>query len=197
MVLVYRGELGTIGRGLLPLLDLRRNRGYTLLVQHRDLCSRGSGIEPTGTVIADSAGVVGNSIVINVVNNRGIHIVNRAVVVEHIPVPISALITMAHITVAVIDAAIVADMRAPVSTVPAIATAAEGPVRRRPKRADIGSNHPCAWHPIITFGRIRPVTGCPYIIVAGAFGLAVFGERRRWLFRLNWLLTICGVFRVV
>ncbi len=180
------------------MLNLRRNRSYALLVKYCQFRRRRPSVEPTAsTVVADSAVVVVNSVVIDIVNNVDIHVVNGAVVVEHTSVPISSLITAAHVTESVIDSAIEADVRTPVSVMPAIGPANERPIRRRPERADIGSNHPCAGNPIISRGSVSPVTGCPYIVVAGAFWLAVIRQRRRWLLRLDRLLSIVGVARVI
>jgi hypothetical protein len=95
------------------------------------------------------------------VNNGSIYVVHSAVVSELTPVPISSFIATTNITRAVVDSAIKADVRTPISVVPAISTTTERPIRRRPKRANIGGNHPYARYPIIAGGSISPVTGRP------------------------------------
>lgn len=148
---IHRGKLRAIGRRLPPMLNLRRNWRDTLLVQNRNFRRRRPGIESAApAVIADPGhGNIRNSVVIDVVNDGPIHVVNGAVIVEGSPVPISALVTVADITEPVIDSAIEADVRAPISGVPVVAAAEEPPVRRCPEPTHIRRNYPYARHPII------------------------------------------------
>jgi hypothetical protein len=55
------------------------------------------------------------------VNDRVVDVRDPAVVIELIMVPISAVVPAADIPVAIIDAAIVANVAAPESTMPSIA----------------------------------------------------------------------------
>lgn len=144
-----------------------------------------------------AGGVIVNCVVVDVVNDRGIDIVHGAVVVELPSAPVSSLITAAHIPEAVIDTTIEADMRTPVAVAPAIAIADERPIRWCPERTNVGSNYPRSWYPIVARGSVPPVSGCPHIVRAGTFRLAIFRQRRRWLFSLDRLLVIVVVGRVV
>jgi hypothetical protein len=69
---------------------------------------------------------------IHVVHNRRIDIRNGPVIGETTAVPIAAVKTTAGVAKAVVNAAIKADMIAPISAMPAIAASIEVPVRRRP-----------------------------------------------------------------
>jgi hypothetical protein len=145
------------------MLNLRRNRRYALLVQYRQFGRRGSNGEPPGAtgVAHFGGGVIGDRVVIDVVNDGSIHIVHGAIVVEYTSVPVPSLIAATAITEAVIDTAIEADVRTPVAVMPPIAPAKERPIRRRPERTDVGSNYPCSRNPVIAAGSVSPVTGGP------------------------------------
>jgi hypothetical protein len=160
---VYRGKLRTVGCGLVHVLNLRRNRRYALLVQHCQFGRRRPNVESAGAagIAHFGSGVIGDVVVVYIANDRGIHIVDGAVVVERTSVPIAALIAAAPITEAVIDTAIVANVRTPIAVAPEIAPANERPIRRRPERADVRSNDPCSRNPVITAGSVSPVTGSP------------------------------------
>jgi len=144
-------------------LNLRRNRRYALLVQHCQFGGRGANVESAGaTGIAHfGSSVIGDVVIVDIVNDGCIHIVDGAVIVERTSVPISALIAAAHITEAVIDTAIVTNVRTPIPVMPEIAAANERPIRRGPERADVRSNDPRSGNPVITAGSVPPVTGSP------------------------------------
>jgi hypothetical protein len=131
-------------------------------------------------VIAAGCGVV-----VDVVDHRSIHVGDRAVVIENAVIPVSAIVAAAGISKAVIDATVKPDVRTPISTVPAVVTAFIIPIRRCPEGIDPGSHHPCSGHPIIAAVCPAPIAGCPVIVVARRGRLAVIGERRRRLIRLN------------
>jgi hypothetical protein len=71
-------------------------------------------------------------VVINIVNNGGVHVVHRAVIGKITLVPISPLVTAPYITVAVINSAIEAHVLTPIAVMPVISPAAICPIRRRP-----------------------------------------------------------------
>jgi hypothetical protein len=184
MILIDCGKLGAVRFGLPHVLNLGWKRGYAGFVQDGQFGRRGPYVESASTSHIAHSHVrdIGDLVVVDIVNNGDVDVVHRAVVSEPILVPISSFVAAAPVTEAVIDAAVVADMLTPISMVPLIATTPERPVRRRPKRANIGSNHPYAGHPVIAGGSVRPATGRPHVILAGTFGLAVLGNRRRRLF---------------
>jgi hypothetical protein len=84
------------------------------------------------------------------------------VITEPAAIPSAATITIAAITVAIINASIKAYMRPPISNMEAVITTGITPVRRRPVKAGVRRGHPHAGHPIITICIIiRPITGLP------------------------------------
>lgn len=180
--MIHRRELRTI-RGELPgMIHLLRNRRCTPVMQYRGFLRQRSNFEAAGSaVIADPViGHIRDLVVINV-PDVGVHVGNRAVVIEMALIPVTAVIAMPGIAEAVIDSAVESDMVAPVSGVPDIAATVEAPVRGSPERIDIGGDNPCAGNPVISFGSVAPVTGIPDVVVAGSGWLTVFRQRRRGL----------------
>jgi hypothetical protein len=110
--------------------------------------------------------------------------------------PIAALVAEADVAETVVDAAIVADMRAPVTTVKPVAVMPEAPVAGGPQGALVGSLNPHAGHPVVSLRRIGPVAGRPQIVVAGGLRLFVVGQRGRRLGSVgHWLLAVTGIVR--
>ena len=132
-------------------------------------------------VIADVVvgGVVDHGFVVDVVNIRDVDVVHRAVVVEGSVVPISALIADAAITEAVVDAAVEADLRAPVAIIPGVGVATPAPITRSPEQARFRSHHPRTRHPEVAFLAVGPVTGRPYIALSGGHRLFIHRKCRR------------------
>jgi hypothetical protein len=85
------------------------------------------------SVVADPVVIDDCDIVnVDVPDDRRIHACDGAVVVEVVVIPIAALIARAKVAVAVIHAAIKAQVRSPVAVVPQVAVAVEAPIARRP-----------------------------------------------------------------
>jgi hypothetical protein len=62
------------------------------------------------------------------VDHRVVHVGDPAVVVELIVIPIPAVITATDVTVAVIHTTVVADITAPITTMPSIAVTVITPI---------------------------------------------------------------------
>ena len=108
--------------------------------------------------------------------------------------PVAALVADAGIAIAVINAAIEADVRTPIATVEAVTVIVVAPLAGGPERALIGSLHPHAGNPIVAGLSIGPVAGGPEIVVAGSLRLIVFGQGRRRLIRVGHRLrAIAGI----
>src|SRR5215831_40263 len=75
----------------------------------------------------------------------------RAVVVELVTAPVAALVADASVSEAVINAAVEADVRAPVAGVPHVESVAPAPVPRGPEQAHFRREHPGARHPVVAF----------------------------------------------
>jgi hypothetical protein len=99
---------------------------------------------------------------ISVVDHRSVYPYHCCVITEPIAIPSAAAVTIATITVAIINASIKAYMRPPISYMEAIITTHVTPVRRRPVKAGVRRGHPHAGYPVITIRIIvSPVTGLP------------------------------------
>ena len=105
------------------------------------------------------------------------NIVDAAVVVEVIAVPVAAAVTGPEVAEAVVDAAVEADMRAPVAAAVAIAVAKEEPVAGGPERAGVGRSDPGAGNPVVAAERrVVPVAGGPEIVGVRCRRLVVDGK---------------------
>ena len=71
-------------------------------------------------------------IVVNIVNDVDVNIRYRAVVFNPAVIPIRAIISTARVSIAIIDAAVIADVRTPVAAMPMIGAAIVTPPGRRP-----------------------------------------------------------------
>ena len=196
--MVYAGKLRPVSAGNLLILNLRPHRHCVLFMPCRQFRRSGSYLQAARSAIkADTSAtavVSANGTVVNVVNHGDIHIVDRAVVVKVSTAPITALVANANITVSIIDATIVADVRPPVATVKAIMVMVVAPVARGPERTLVGSLHPSAGNPVVAGGSIGPVAGCPEVVVAGSRGLVVVRQwRRRLIGVCHGLRAIAGI----
>ena len=185
-------KLGPVGAGCMLILHLSPHRRSMRLIHCHPL--RGPRRNPNATRSAVETHmivvcVVDDGVVIDVVHDRDIHVVDRAVVVEVSAAPVAALVAVAGVTKAVVDAAIVADVLAPVATVEPVRVIPIAPVAGGPKCALVGSLNPCAGHPIIAVRRPGPVARRPDVVVAGIVRLVVVEKGRRRL--------VCGVFRLL
>ncbi|GAB3075654.1 hypothetical protein GCM10027287_08510 [Bordetella muralis] len=115
--------------------------------------------------------------VIDVRDAMHVDMVDLAVVVKAIALPIAAVVSRADIAKAIIDAAVIAYLAAPVTRMPAIEVADETPITRRPECADERRHDPGARHPVIPAMINRPIAGRPDIAWAGNHRLIVDGQR--------------------
>ena len=179
------GKLRPVCAGSLLMLDLRSHGRRVLFAARRHFRRPGPHLDTALAAIEANATaaamVVADRMVIDVAVDGDVNVVNRAVVVKVAAVPVAALVADADIAEAIIDAAVVADVRAPVATVEAVAMVMEAPVAGRPESAGVGSLNPCAGHPIVAAPAPGPIAGSPQVVVAGSLRLIVVGQRRRRL----------------
>lgn len=143
---------------------------------------RGGGGDATGTAVVAHAlcvGFDGSRLLIGVVDVADVHLGDGAVVVVVIASPVAAHEAVAEVAVAVGDAAVEADVGAPVAGMPPPKTSSPAPIARRPEDADGRGEDPGARDPVIAVRPVGPVARGPDIAGAGAEGLGVIGERRR------------------
>src|SRR5690606_11137884 len=135
-------------------------------------------------VVADAAMVVvfdHDLAAVHIGDARDIDVVHLAVVVEAVALPIAAVVAGADVAEAVVDAAVITHLAAPVAWMPPVGIAGVSPVARCPERADEGRQYPRARHPVIALVIHRPVSGGPDVARARNHGLAVGGKWRRRL----------------
>jgi hypothetical protein len=147
------------------ILELRPHGRSMLLLPRRQFRRPGahlySALPAVKAHVVAATVVVVHAAIINVMHDCDVHIVVRAVVVEMSAAPVAALVAETDIAKAVIDAAIVADVRAPVATVKAVAVIVVAPVAGGPESALVGSLDPPAGHPVVAALTPCPVAGRP------------------------------------
>ena len=187
-VVLVVGELRVL-RGLLARCDLGRDGSCMALMHGRDFGRTWLHVDATvTTVVADAVG--GLRAVVDIVHDdgpliygayAGANVIDRAVVVKVMPLPIAAKVAEADVAKAVVDAAIEADVRAPISAMEAVMDATPAPVGRGPERAVVRRRNPFAGNPVIAVVAPAPVAGGPEIVGVGSGRLIVFRQRRRGL----------------
>jgi len=116
--------------------------------------------------------------VIDIVKTTAIQIVVRAVI-EKVPViPTAAVVSIAEVTEAIVDATIEANGSSPVTFIVEIAAVIPSPIAGGPEVTFFRRKLPRAGNLIVIGDAvvIGPVAGGPHISIAGARGLVVHGQ---------------------
>jgi hypothetical protein len=113
------------------------------------------------------------------VDKPAVHMHYDDVIGEDLAAPLAAGKAEAAITVAVVHAAIVTDVPAPVAGMEDVETVRPAPVARRPQSTGIGRRNPSAGNPIVAVVAIGPVTGNPHQTGLRAIGLHIDRQYRR------------------
>jgi hypothetical protein len=125
------------------------------------------------TDIGDVGGLVDDGVVVDIVHYRCVHVVDGAVIGEVVVVPVAALISESNVAEAVVDAAIVADVAAPITAVEAVTALNEAPVAGSPQCSLVRRGNPRTGNPIVAFRCVVPIAGGPDIAVSGSRRLFV------------------------
>jgi hypothetical protein len=144
-----------------------------LLVFGRSLRGAGGVLNAAGTAVVGHPMGVGDdapldNCPVNVggVDDIPIHMDDRGVIGKGAAAPFAAGKAVASIAVAIVDAAVVADMAAPIAAMESVLAFRPDPVVGRPQRALIGRLHPGAGHPVIIalILIVGPVAGRPQYV---------------------------------
>ena len=112
--------------------------------------------------------------------------------------PVAALVAVADIAKTVVDAAIEADVLAPVAVIEPVMVIPVAPVAGRPQSTLVGSLHPRAGHPVVAIWTPRPIARRPERVVVGRGRLVVVGQRRRRLVSgIHRLLSVTRIIRTL
>jgi len=140
------------------------------------------------SVVAHIVAVILHAVLVNIVEVCR-YVCYGAIVIETPVIPITTIVTKAGIPEAVIDAAVVTDVGAPVTRVEEIDAIVKAPPRWSPERTDVRRQNPCSGNPVVAATRVGPITRRPNVIIARSGRLAVLRERRRGLGGLG--LLVC------
>ena len=195
---VYVVELLTVLGGCTLVLKLGRHgrdTGSAIGYQLRRLWPyvEAASAAVIGDAVVDGRVVDDDGAVVDVGDIRDIDAVDRAVVVEVVSVPVAAVIAVAGVAEAVVDATVEADVLAPEAAVEAVAATVEAPVAGGPESTVVRGSAPCAGDPVVAGGDVAPVTGSPEVVGFGGLGLLVDGQRRRRLGGVVGWLTFVSI----
>ncbi len=171
-----------IRAGSLHVFLLLGDRRDVSLVCKSFFFRRGARLDPT--VAAVEADPVHRNVVnpgvVNVVNVGHVHIQDCPVVEEMAAVPTSTLEAYAEVTESIVDPAVEADMRPPITFMKKICAVAPAPPAGRPKKADFRRQHPGSGHPVVVANVVivGPIAGRPEITIARANRLLVNRQSR-------------------
>jgi hypothetical protein len=126
--------------------------------------------------VDDRVSLHARRVVVGGVNHGIIHAHHRGVVGKLVAAPFSARKTDAPIPKAVVHAAVVAYVAAPVAPMEPVSAAVPVPVVGRPQGALIGSPNPRAGNPVVVPVAIGPVAGNPHQVGLGTVGLFINRE---------------------
>jgi hypothetical protein len=115
------------------------------------------------------------------VDDGPIHMDDRSVIGEGAAAPLAAGKAVASIAVAIVDAAVVADMASPIAAMESVLAFRPVPVVGCPQRALIGRLDPGAGHPVVValILIVAPVAGRPHQVGTGADRLLI-DRQLRW-----------------
>src|SRR4029077_12100243 len=147
--MVHGSKKGAIDLCGLLMLELQRGWPSVLFVRPSKLLSRRLSFSSAGPIEADILHrlVFDDGLGVDIGDNGLVHLGDGGVVKENPVIPISALVTDPAITEAVIDAAIISDVRPPISGVPNVETTIVTPVAGCPQQPDDRWEHPVTGYP--------------------------------------------------
>jgi len=176
--MIDRGELVAVSACLGHMLFLGRGERSVLLPGEPFLCSVWARVDAAmATVIADVGGVHDDCLLIDVPDDVDVHIVHAGVIEKVAASPVTASVAGADVTETVVNSAVEADLRTPISSIPKVGAVGPTPVAGRPEQTRCGRFDPCAGHPKITaVVAVAPITRRPDIAFTRANRLRVNGQ---------------------
>jgi hypothetical protein len=194
-------ELRSVLSGLALNLYLRSRRRIALPMQYLQLGRPRPRLNTTTSSIEADAvhrRPVGGSPVdhhimrVDIANHTRVHAVHCGVVAEVVVIPVSAVVAVTCVSIAVVDASVEANMQTPESMVEAVSIAHIAPVAGCPERTSIRRSNPRSRNPVVPSIAPRPVAGSPQIVRVGCWRLLVVRQWRRRLIRFG-LRQIAGI----
>src|ERR1700722_1888098 len=136
-------------------------------------------VDSTGSVKADSVMLLCPRVVRIRTVNASAHVPARGVIKEMTTFPSAAPEAGPEITKSVVNSAIEADVRSPITAVPQIGSISKAPPSRSPKKPDFGRCYPHPRYPVIVVVSIGPVPRRPEVSISRAGGLVVNRDNGR------------------
>ena len=162
------------------MIPLHRGRLEVMIALRHHFMRRGTYAQSTRTAVEGHVIIhVNHGVVVYVGHVHAADVHDRAVIKERATAPVTALESNTGITEAVVHTAVEADMRTPITAVPAIDTARPTPVPRGPEQAGLRRQHPRTRHPVIAVLAVRPISWRPDVPLTRQWWLDVDRQHRR------------------
>jgi hypothetical protein len=168
------------------VLRLEPGRSRMLIALGNPVLWGGSVLNSARAAVIGNAAAVGDRVslhnrrvVVSSANDALIHAHDRGVVSKLAAAPFSARETNAPVPKAVVHAAVVADVAAPVAPMEPVSAAVPVPVVGRPQSSFIGSRNPSAGNPVVVSLAVGPVAWNPHQVGLRTEGLLINGQLGR------------------
>ena len=180
---VHVVELLPVLRGFALILNLCRHRRSARSAEGGNLRRTGPHSDPATTAVIGDAGPVvdDHSAAVDVCDVDNVDAIDCPVVIEIISIPIAAVVAITGVAEPVVDAAVEADVQAPIAAVEAPAIVVPAPVTRCPESTVVRGSAPCAGDPVIARRSPAPVARGPDVVRRGSLRLLIFRQLRRRL----------------
>src|SRR5437763_5891149 len=174
--MILAGKVLAILHGSVLMLSLHRQFGSMRLPHIGFLLRAGPHMHTAvAAVVGNTVVIHDHSAVVDVGDIGHADVVDRAVVVEAVVAPFTAVESIAGVAVAIVNAAIEAHMRPPIASMPSVESVIPAPPSRSPKHSD-RCHDPGSGHPVIAVVIAPcPISGRPDHSGPGAHGLRVYG----------------------
>jgi hypothetical protein len=183
MTVVNGGEHLTVLAGFLRVLHLYvRHRPMCFSLRGKFVCvwsSHRASVPAVVTHPIHGRVVVHHGRVVGVMDDRCVHICDRAVIVVNSASPVPARESHACVSKPIVNAAIESNVWSPVARVPQIGSSAPTPITWSPQQSHRRRHHPRSGNPVIVVISIRPITRSPDIPRSRAGRLHVYGKSWR------------------
>ena len=137
--MINRDKLTAVRAGCHLMLPLHRHRRDVTLVGKGLLPRSGLRLHASiSSVVADRINGINNRPLVDVVDDRDVHMIYSRVIEELSTIPVTAFVAHSDVAVTVVNSSVEADVRTPISDIPDIRAIGPTPISRRPEKADLG-----------------------------------------------------------
>jgi hypothetical protein len=179
---IFGSQEAAVAASTFKMTVLFRGHGNMALVFGEAFLAVGLGMNSSRPAVEADMVVdvlIDDGLVVDVVNHGDVDVCDGAVVKVISAAPVAAHETYARVSETIVNAAVEADVRSPITAMPNIDTIGKSPVPRSPEKSWFGSEHPRAGNPEVTIRAVSPVAGGPNVAGSGTNRLSIDRQGRR------------------